>query len=144
MPSIRHEPSWLTGPALKLKAHSSATQCRGSRAKGKAHCGGGSTSPVVRGTTPMEKVCAVIWETSAPPSRSDDGDWPELRTPPPPPLSATLDRCEVSPVALVRPVKLRGAKVTGACVHGMMIVFMLCHTDNAIKQRGPGLNSCRR
>jgi len=55
----------------------------------------------------MEKVWAEIWEASA---AADDGDWPELPTPPAPPLRGTQDRCEVPLAALVRPVKLRGAK----------------------------------
>ncbi|KAH9164509.1 hypothetical protein EDB89DRAFT_1912151 [Lactarius sanguifluus] len=59
----------------------------------------------------MENVWAELWDTrrdaGAP---SDDGDWPELPTPPPPPLRATQDRCEVPLAALMRPVKLRGAK----------------------------------
>jgi hypothetical protein len=89
----------------------------------------------------MEKVWAEIWEASA---AADDGDWPELPTPPAPPLRGTQDRCEVPLAALVRPVKLRGAKAKGVC----FVVFAFQHAlTNAIKKqrfRGPSLSSCRR
>jgi len=116
-PLSANEPSWLTGPALKAATeHLFATQRSkkaADRAKGKAAHGGGgrpsSSSPVApRSTAAMEIVWAEIWEASAAPTSDDGGDWPEL--PASPPLRATQDRCEVPLAALVRPVKLRGAK----------------------------------
>ncbi|KAI9459659.1 hypothetical protein BJY52DRAFT_1222961 [Lactarius psammicola] len=118
-PLTASEPSWLTGPALKAATeHLFATQRAkkpADRAKGKAppgHGGGRPSSPASRITTAaMENIWAELWDArkdaSAP---SDDGDWPELPTPPPPALRATQDRCEVPLAALVRPIKLRGAK----------------------------------
>jgi hypothetical protein len=114
------EPSWLTGPALKAATeHLFATQRAkkaSDRAKGKrprpTWCV--ASSPVAaRGTNfAMEKVWA---ESMGGRAAADDGDWPELPTPPmlsssSPALRATQDRCEVPLAALVRPVKLRGAK----------------------------------
>ncbi len=125
-PPAASEPSWLTGPALKAATeHLFATQRAkkpADRAKGKSQSGrGGSggarpSSPTVRTTAAaMENIWAELWDarrdTSAP---SDDGDWPELPTPPLPALRATQDRCEVPLAALVRPIKLRGAKAKGA------------------------------
>lgn len=134
-PSI-NEPSWLTGTALKAATeHLFATQRSkkaADRAKGKvAHGSGGGgarpSSPVARNSAAMEKVWAEIWEASAPaaPSSSDDGDWPELPMPPALPLRATQDRCEVPLAALVRPVKLRGAKAKGACITPCHVMSML-------------------
>jgi hypothetical protein len=113
-PPTINEPSWLTGPALKAATeHLFATQRSkkaADRAKGKVAHGGGPSSS--RNSSAMEKVWAEIWEASAQQQQqSDDGDWPELPMPPvAPPLRATQDRCEVPLMALVRPVKLRGAK----------------------------------
>ncbi|KAH9056864.1 hypothetical protein EDB87DRAFT_1152731 [Lactarius vividus] len=122
--NMANEPSWLTGTALKAATeHLFATQRAkkpADRAKGKAGGGGRPSSTAMRNSTAaaaMENVWAELWDArrdaGAPSSESDDGDWPELPTPPlplPPPLRATQDRCEVPLAALVRPVKLRGAK----------------------------------
>lgn len=110
-PPAANEPSWLTGTALKAATeHLFATQRAkkpADRAKGK---GGGArlSSTAMRNSTAaaMENIWAELWDAR----RDDGGDWPELPTPPPPPLRATQDRCEVPLAAFVRPVKLRGAK----------------------------------
>ncbi|KAI9432064.1 hypothetical protein H4582DRAFT_1125731 [Lactarius indigo] len=118
-PPSSNEPSWLTGTALKAATeHLFATQRAkkpADRAKGKGGAGRPSSTAMRNSTAAaMENVWAELWDArrdaSAAPSSSDDGDWPELPTPPPPPLRATQDRCEVPLAALVRPVKLRGAK----------------------------------
>jgi hypothetical protein len=73
----------------------------------------------------MTSIWAEIWDARKMIS-ADDLEWPELPTPPPPSslsqrgttecaLRPTQDR-EVPLSALVRPVKLRGAKTKGACI----------------------------
>jgi hypothetical protein len=117
-PGTANDPSWLTGPSLKAATeHLFATQRAkkaSDRAKGKphAHARGHASSPAVRSssTTTTEKVVwAEVWEAAT----ADDGAWPELPAAPMPlALRATQDRCvtEVPLAALVRPVKLRGAR----------------------------------
>ena len=121
-PTNSNDPSWLTGPSLKAATeHLFATQRAkkaSDRAKGKPHVRsyGSSSSPAVRNTEKV--VWAEVWEAAA---GADDGDWPELPATPAPPmpmpmaLRATQDRYvnEVPLAALVRPVKLRGAKAKG-------------------------------
>jgi hypothetical protein len=115
-----NDPTWLTGPSLKAATeHLFATQRAkkaSDRAKGKPHAHARGESPILR-----EKVVwAEVWEAAA---AADEGDWPELPMPAPAPimpmaLRATQDKCvnEVSLAALVRPVKLRGARAKGAFV----------------------------
>ena len=115
-PTNSNDPSWLTGPSLKAATeHLFATQRAkkaSDRAKGKPHVRshGSSSSPAVRNTEKV--VWAEVWEAAA---GADDGDWPELPAPMPMALRATQDRYvnEVPLAALVRPVKLRGAKAKG-------------------------------
>ena len=118
-PTNSTDPSWLTGPSLKAATeHLFATQRAkkaSDRAKGKPHVRshGSSSSPAVRNTEKV--VWTEVWEAAA---GADDGDWPELpATPAPMPMAlrATQDRYvnEVPLAALVRPVKLRGAKAKG-------------------------------
>ena len=77
---------------------------------------------MARNSAAMEKVWAEIWEARAP--ADEGGDWPELPTTPPAPLRAMQERCEVPLAALVRPVKLRGARAKGAFV--VLIVMDSC------------------
>jgi len=114
-------PTWLTGPSLKAATeHLFATQRAkkaSDRAKGKphAHVHARGSSPAVRSSGTERVVWAEVWEAAS----ADDGDWPELPAPAPMmpmpmpmALRATQDRCinEVPLAALVRPVKLRGAR----------------------------------
>lgn len=126
-PPPAHDPTWLTGPSLKAATeHLFATQRAkkaSDRAKGKphAHVHARGSSPAVRSSGTERVVWAEVWEAAS----ADDGDWPELPAPAPMmpmpmpmpmALRATQDRCinEVPLAALVRPVKLRGARAKGA------------------------------
>jgi hypothetical protein len=128
------EPAWLTGVALKAAhEHTFATQRAkkaADRAKGKApprkapgHLSSStsaSSAPPVR-TAEMTSIWAEIWDARKT-ITAEDLDWPELPTTPPSSsqrlaaeyaLRPTQDR-EVPLSALVRPVKVRGAKAKGA------------------------------
>lgn len=116
-PLAASEPAWLAGPALKAatehlfatqRAKKAADRAKGKAQSGHGHGGGGGGRPsslTARSTAAaMENVWAELWDARG------DGDWPELPTPPLPPLRATQDRCEVPLAAFVRPVKMRGGK----------------------------------
>ncbi|KAI0297606.1 hypothetical protein B0F90DRAFT_1738531 [Multifurca ochricompacta] len=128
------EPTWLTGVALKaVNEHTFATQRAkkaSDRAKGKAPSHSFGSSPPsslpssmssARGAV-MASIWAEVWDARKNFSSGDDGDWPELPTPPLPSaltlsqrnlseyaLRPTQDR-EVPLSSLVRPVKMRGTK----------------------------------